>query len=206
MIVPGIHCPLVTYNFSSSRQISLAGPSTLQMSVLCLRMSFTRRTAIASNRDVLWDLLPIPTELFISVPCRDSSLCRSLADSLRHSRPYVRVGEHMVRHKWLFTSGCTVGLVIPISLRPKNARRHFVIRSSTWRELCRLSWNVTPKMSSFSFVSIGTEYKKSGWLSRECRLTNYYTLGLIYTEPESPSRCVICTAVNECLQTGHCST
>ena len=24
---------------------------------------------------------------------------------------------------------------------------------------CVLSWNVTPKMSSFSFVSIGTEFK-----------------------------------------------
>ena len=84
--------------------ISLAGPSALQMSlnngtVFCLRMSLTRGITIASNRDVLWDLLPIPTELLISVPCRDSSLCRSLADSLRHSRPYVRVGEHMVRHK-----------------------------------------------------------------------------------------------------------
>ena len=71
--------------------------------------------------------------------------------------PYVRVGEHMVRHKWLFTSGCTVGLVIPISLSPKNARRHFVVRSSTWRELWRL--NVMPKMFSFSLVSMGTEFK-----------------------------------------------
>ena len=57
---------------------------------------------------------------------------------LRHSRSYVRVGEHMVRHKWLLTSGCTVGLVIPISISPNNARRHFVIRSSAWRELWRL--------------------------------------------------------------------
>ena len=192
MIVPGIHCPLVTYNFSSSRQISLAGPSTLQMSlnndtVFCLRMSFNRGTAIAFNRDVR---------------DRDSSLCRSLADSLRQSRPYVRVGEHMVRHKWLFTSGCTVGLVIPISLRPKNARRHFVIRSSTWRELCRLSWNATPKMSSFSFASIGIEFKNQVGFLRSAD----WPIGLIYTEPESPSRCVICTAVNECLQAGHCST
>ena len=144
MIVPGIHCPLVTYNFSSSRQISLAGPSTLQMSLnndslFCLRMSFIRGTAIASNRDVLWGLLPIPTEILISEPCRDSILCRSLADSLRHSRPYVKVGEHMVRHKWLFTSGCTVGLVIPISLSPKNAVMpvSFNYRSSDCLEICQ---------------------------------------------------------------------
>ena len=162
--VPGTLLPVTMYCFSNSIHKSFAGPGTRHMScskvtVFCLRISPTLGTLIALRSEELCDLLPMPTQPFKSVPCSDSRRLLSFVVRSRHSSPYDRVGEHMVRHRWLFTSGLTLGLLIPISPRPKKARRHLMIRSSTWEVAERFAWNRIPKTSMCCTVSMGSLFR-----------------------------------------------